>query len=244
MLARKSHQGLKLLRDRESALLLLANLLLCRLSEAAASDVLNLPLSNSMKSIASFILLACLFLNSGCQTAAPTPSGKPEAPVVDETLVAGNVLRVSFTGAPAMDQAQRIRPDGKITLPMIGEVRVAGKRALAVQEQLMQAYKTKLQNNEITVWVESSVITIYVSGAVNKPGKISLDRPLTALEAIMEAGGFARGLADAKRVKIIRQVDGKHQTLVVDLTPALRGEATKTINVQRYDVIYVPETWL
>jgi protein involved in polysaccharide export with SLBB domain len=60
----------------------------------------------------------------------------------------------------------------------------------------------------------------------------------------MEAGGFTRGLADLRRVRIIRKVGNSHQTMVVDLTKAMSGESSEAIYVQPYDVIHVPETWL
>ncbi len=193
---------------------------------------------------ALFLTAAVLFIGA-CQTAKPRRAPEPPTSArLDSSLVPGDVLRITFAGAADLNQTQKVRPDGRITLPQVGEVVVAGKRADAVQAQLVQLYKSKLTNSDITVAVESSTLQIYVSGAVNRPGKIVLDRPVTVLEAIMEAGGFARGLADPKRVRIIRETNGRHETRVVDLTPAIRGESTTAVNVRRYDVIYVPESWL
>ena len=193
------------------------------------------------------VLLSCAVMPfAGCQSTRQTRSMATAATAADfeQTLAAGDVLRLQFMGAPDLSQSQRVRTDGKITLPMVGELSVAGKRPDVVRRELEALYKSKLQNSEVYVTVESSSASVYVSGAVNKAGKVVLDRPLTVLEAIMEAGGFARGLADTRRVQIIRKIDGKHQTLIVDLTKALKGQTTEVVYVQRYDVIQVPERWL
>ena len=191
--------------------------------------------------------LLCLALLAATACRTP-PKADPEsniaAALMDETLVPGDVLSISFIGTPSMNTTQKIQPDGRITMPMIGDVRAAGKRPAALQKELMGLYAPKLTNNELMVAVASTTVPIYVMGAVGRPGKVVLDRPLTLLEAIMEAGGLARGLADPKRIKIIRQVGGKHQTFMVNLAPAMRGQPTKPIYVQRYDMIIVPETWL
>jgi polysaccharide export outer membrane protein len=188
------------------------------------------------------VLTACHSPRIGRSTGGnPAP---PSSAQFDQTVATSDVLRFQFVGAAELNQSQKVRADGRITLPMIGEVAVAGKRPAAVQAELMALYKPKLQNNELYVSVESSTVPIYVSGAVNRQGRIVLERQLTVLEAVMEAGGFTRGLADTGRVQIIRRVGGKHQTIVVNLTKAMRGETTDVVYVQPYDVVVVPEKWL
>lgn len=197
-----------------------------------------------MKSPIALLFLCLVVFAAGCQGPRTSPPIEPEVAKIGNTLEAGDVLRISFAGTPDLNQSQKIRPDGRVTLPLLGEVEVAGKTPMAVQGELRHRYKAELQNNEITVGLESSAFPVYVSGAVNKAGKIALDRPLTVLEVIMEAGGFTRGLADPSKVRIIRKVNGKHQTTVLDLRPAMQGQPATAVYVQRYDVIVVPETWL
>ena len=80
-----------------------------------------------------------------------------------------------------------------------------------------------------------------MSGAVNKPGKVSMERPLTAFEAIMEAGGFAPGLANPRKVLLVRQNSGQQKTEILDLSPALRNEAGGSFYLKPYDSLIVPE---
>ena len=98
-----------------------------------------------------------------------------------------------------------------LNLLILGDVRAAGKTIPRLREDLTQRYKGKLTNPELMLSLESASPAVYVSGAVNKGGKVELTRNLTILEVIMEAGGFTRGLADPKHVQVIRKINGKEQ---------------------------------
>ncbi len=187
-------------------------------------------------------MLAALLVVGLCGCQSPKGSTLPtkaagSAPV---SLSAGDVVRITFPGAPEFTQSQRVRTDGLVNLPLVGEVNAAGRRLPEFQAELSRLYKTQLQNSDVIVTLESTVTPVFLSGAVGKTGKLILERPTTLFEVIMEAGGFA-GMANQKRVHLIRQVNGKHQTQFFDLSPAMRGEALSAVYVQRNDVIHVPE---
>ena len=74
-----------------------------------------------------------------------------------------------------------------------------------LQKTLMNLYAPQLTSKEVTVEVQSSSFPVYVTGAVLRPGKIASDHPITALEAIMEAGGPDYTKANLKNVSVIRQ---------------------------------------
>jgi polysaccharide biosynthesis/export protein len=155
-------------------------------------------------------------------------------------LATGDVVKVSFTGAPELNLSQKIGADGKLSLPMVGDVYATGKRVKQFQDELTNLYKPQLQNNEVIVTLETVAIPVVVSGEVRSPGKIVFERPATLLEAIMEAGGFTT-FADLKRVSLIRLVNGKHHTQIFDLSPVLHGMPTPAFYVRSGDVIYVRE---
>ncbi len=201
----------------------------------------HLPLA-IMKSILSLILV-CL-LAAGCQTGNPKVPLPPPDNSSSNILSAGDVVSIAFVGSPELNQTQKIRRDGMLNLLMIGDVRAAGKTIPRLREDLTQRYKGKLTNPELMLSLESASPAVYVSGAVNKGGKVELTRNLTILEVIMEAGGFTRGLADPKHVQVIRKINGKHETFVVNLAPAMQGQPTRAVYVQAYDIIVVPERWL
>ena len=184
-----------------------------------------------------------LFLSVGCETPVGHSIPKEWVGQTPGALAPGDVVKLSFPGAPELSQSQKIRADGKISLPLLGEVDAAGKRLGQFEDELAGLYKSQLKNNEVIVALESSGIPIYVSGAVLKPGKVMLDRKMTVLEAIMESGGFVAGSADPRKVVVIRNTNGQQLTQVLDLSPALRGKATTAFYVKAYDAIYVPKTW-
>jgi polysaccharide export outer membrane protein len=183
-----------------------------------------------------------LLLCTGCEQKKTTHLG-PVVGQVPNFLNAGDVVKISFPGAPELNQTQKVGTDGTLSLPLIGEVRAAGKSPGQLQSELANLYKPQLQDNEVLVTVESRAVPVVVSGAVQKPGKIVFERPATLLEAIMEAGGFTPQ-ADLKRVSVIRIVKGEHEAEVFDLRPVLKGLPSRATYVSGGDVIYVPEKLL
>jgi polysaccharide export outer membrane protein len=188
--------------------------------------------------IFAFVFLLC----TGCggTKTAQHPELVPKTP---SFLTSGDVVKVTFPGAPELNQTQKISTDGTLSLPLVGEVHAAGKTPGQLQSELAALYKPQLQDNEVLVTVESRALPVVVSGAVQHPGKIVFERPATILEAIMEAGGFTPE-ADLKKVSVIRIVKGEHQAQIFDLRPVLHGLPTPAIYVSSGDVIYVPERLL
>jgi polysaccharide export outer membrane protein len=186
-----------------------------------------------------FFAIIALLAFSGCQTGSTGPYPKEWASQTPGAIAPGDVIKLSFPGAPELNQLQKVRPDGKISLPTFGEMQVAGKRLGELQKELSRKYESEIKNSEVVVTLEFSAIPVYVTGTVKGGGKIVLDRPMTALEAILEAGGFG-DFANTKKVVVIRNVNGRHMTYVLDLSPSLRGKPTEAFYLKAYDAIYVP----
>ncbi|HVU18457.1 MAG TPA: polysaccharide biosynthesis/export family protein [Candidatus Didemnitutus sp.] len=164
----------------------------------------------------------------------------PQAPDV-QAIREGDVLKVTFPGAPNLDTTQTVRRDGRITLGIIGEIKVSGLTPPSLEKQLMDLYSKELVEKEVTVTVVSSTFTVYVTGAVLKPGKITTDHPLTLLEAVMEAGGLDNMKADPKAVKIIRLENGVQHTYKVNLKEILNAQSRDPIYLKPSDSVIVPE---
>jgi polysaccharide export outer membrane protein len=190
--------------------------------------------------IASILLGAILPLFEGCQTSKQQTSSSSSS-LMAVTLSAGDVIKVSFPGATELNQTQKIRTDGKVNLPMVGEVTASGKTLTAFQNQLIARYKSQLKNNDVLVTLENGAGQVVVSGAVGKPGKIEFDRPTSVFQAIMEAGGTSQ-YGTLKKVRLIRTVNGEQQSQVMDLTGMLKGRSSQAIYVRDGDVIFVPES--
>ena len=216
--------------------------------------------SRLMQLAVGIVILAAV---AGCQTdtspftpVAPAVS-TPVHPVIPEaapsaatpatnnpasyTLREGDILKISFPGSPNLNNQQQIRTDGKIQLPLIGEVDAAGLTPDALQKKLMNLYAPQLSPNEVTVEVQSSSFTVYVTGAVLRPGKISSDHRITALEAIMEAGGFDYIKANLKNVEVIRQEGNRTKNYRLNLKQVMDGKVSEPFYMKPADIIYVPE---
>jgi protein involved in polysaccharide export with SLBB domain len=178
---------------------------------------------------------------AGCET--PGGTALPEQPTAKTrvSLAAGDVIKLSFSGSPDFNQTQKIRADGKVSLPLVGEVTAAGKTLVDFQAELVRLYQSQLRNSEVIVTLESGITQVVVSGYIKKPSKLAFDRPTTVFQAIMEAGG-ADEYGNLARVHLIRVVNGQQLTQVLDLRPALSGKAISALYVRDGDVIYVPQS--
>lgn len=191
--------------------------------------------------IAGHFAVALALLCTGCETPranAPIANSTVQKSVV---LSPGDVLAISFPATPELNQTEKIRPDGMINLPQVGKVKAAGKSPDALQSDLTDLYRPKLRNAAVVVGLQRSGAVVYVSGAVNRPGRVSMERPLTAFEAIMESGGFAPGLANPRKVILVRQSNGRQQTQILDLSPALRNEVGDAFYLNPFDSLIVQE---
>lgn len=194
--------------------------------------------------VATGLAILVTFLGTGCETPGPYPAEAfvPSRPV---TLAPGDVVRLTFAGAPEWSQSQTIRADGRISLPQIGDVRAAGKSVGALQSQLEGMYEAELTNNKVLVTLENGVMSVYVSGAVNKPGKLTFNRPTTVLQAIAEAGG-TNAFGTMRNVRLVRLHGGQQHVYNLDLRSAIKGQiappATGPFYIRDGDVINVPQS--
>lgn len=189
-------------------------------------------------------LLGMVFLVgiTGCETPpAPTAISQANSRPEVQTIREGDVLKIAFPGAPNLDTTQTVRRDGRLTMPLGGEVIAAGMTPGGLEQELMKVYSSQLVTKEVSVTVISSSFTIFVSGAVIRPGKVVSDHPITALEAVMEAGGFDNAKADMRAVVITRQEGGQYKNYTIDLKQVLQGTQNEPFYLKPSDVIYVPE---
>jgi polysaccharide biosynthesis/export protein len=196
----------------------------------------------SLGSVAGFmsVLTLLALAGAGCETDANSTTFSGQADVPRHVILAsGDVVKLTFSSAPELNQSQKVRADGKLSLPLVGEVDAAGKTVGQLQSALVEIYKPQLKTPEVTVSLESSLTTVTVSGAVNKPGKVAFERPTTVLQAIMESGGPSE-YGTMRRVRLIRTVNGVQKSQVMDLHDI--GKETKPFYVRDNDIIFVPQS--
>jgi polysaccharide biosynthesis/export protein len=197
---------------------------------------------------------ACAIAIAAWATACDTGGAPPPAPGSATTNAAaseakplllqeGDTVKVSFLGAPNLDTVQTIRRDGKITLAQIGEYDAVGKTPAQVEADLKKRYSSQLVNSDCTVTVQQSAFVIYIMGAVSKPGKLTSERPLTPLEALIESG-IDNQRSNLKSVWVIRTDSSGHtERFKLNLYDSVHGKSNQmpTFALKPYDILNVPE---
>ncbi len=210
------------------------------------------------------MLIAVLAFVAGCQTkhsgydesqvndmastnASSTNSVGTNSPEHSETIVLreGDVVRITFPTAANLDATRTIGRDGNIALTLIGDVKAAGKTLKELKADLLTLYKDQTDSREMTLELVSSLFPVFVTGAVLQPHKVMSDHPITALETIMECGGFDYSKANLKAVTVLRWEGSHLQTYHLDLKSVMKGKDEKRFYMQPGDILYVREkfTW-
>ena len=159
-------------------------------------------------------------------------------------LGSGDTIEIRFFYNPELNVVQTIRPDGKIFLQLIGEVTAKGSTPTELQEKLFMQFSQYFKQLDIAIIIQSfATHYVYVGGQVNSPGTVPMQRhrPLTALEAIMLAGGINSENATYQNVMILRYEEGKWTHTQINLEEVLLGKSDTPTNLQPLDIIYVPQ---
>jgi polysaccharide biosynthesis/export protein len=213
----------------------------CDDRQLPGNDTARRKSAMSMSAWLSTLLIFVALVCSGCQTTLP-PLPNPPGPKTAVRLSPGDSIKVTFAEESDLDQTQKIRRDGKISLPLIGEVTAAGKRLMDLQREIVSRYEGRLGNPEVLVILESGTATAIVAGFANHPGKVDFDRPKTVYQAIMDVGGVS-DYGSLRNIHLTRIINGEQRTETINLRPIIHGEPTKPEYVQDGDVIYISRSW-
>jgi polysaccharide biosynthesis/export protein len=193
------------------------------------------------------LLLAVLCLMTSCRTPplasdAATGGVPPEFDLKSSTtLKEGDVVTITFETITNLSTTQKITMDGTIPLSMIGNVKASGKTPSELAAHIESLYEPKLQSKEtVLVGLQTSTAVVYVTGAVVRPSKVPLERPLTALEAIIEAGGPQPSRAKLAEVVVLRLENGRRIRYTLNIKRELEGNLPSLFYLEPFDVIYVP----
>lgn len=194
----------------------------------------------------ALVVAGCFYWLFGCSPRHPAKiAGEmaAEAPPSPLTLGPGDVVDVKHFYVPELDESQIVRPDGCLSLPLIGEVSVTGKTPGQLEKELARRYLAHLKEPQLTVLVRRVYNQrVWVTGEVKRPGPVQMNGPLTLLEALTEVGGPTRPTADLRQVLVVRQRDGRHYGCLVNVKDTLEGKAGEQFYLQPRDVVYVPPT--
>ena len=170
------------------------------------------------------------------RTGPPQPVGQVGP---DYRLVPGDKLRVEVYKDAQLSQSLQVRPDGKVTLPLIGDVMASGLTPIELRDQIANALREYVTNPVVTVIVVETVApTVFVMGEVNNPGSIPLNQPITVLQALAMAGGF-KDFANVKNIRVLRRTSRGVQTIGFNYKSAIKGEGSPVV-LQPGDTVVVP----
>jgi len=203
--------------------------------------------------LAAFLLTASVAAAAAQPVSSPaSPSGRdgdkkqppkpPSAATSDDyRLGPGDKLRIEVYKDAQLSQSVQVRPDGKVTLPLVGDIEATGKTPLELRDTVTKALKEYMNNPVVTVIVvEASAAVAYVVGEVAHPGTINLQGgPITALQAIAMAGGL-KDFANAKNIRILRKGPSGVQTIAFNYKEAVRGNGT-AVYLRPGDTVVVPD---
>ena len=162
----------------------------------------------------------------------------------DYVLQPGDVINIKFFYNPELNEVVTIRPDGKISLQLIDEVVAAGLTSSELDGILTEKYSTKLRHVDVAVIVkEFAGQQVYIGGEVNSAGPVPISGRLTALQAILQAGGYKEA-AELRSVVVLRN-QGTQYPLFMTLN--LQEDLTtytshNDIFLKPYDIVFVPKT--
>lgn len=210
---------------------------------------------------ARLFILAFFVTNIFCQAQDKQPVGKPvQTAAPAQVAVPAQTLPTPAAGAdsntyvigpsdnitvtvwkdPELSGSLLVRPDGMITLPLLGDVRASGMTPLQLASQIATKLKKYVQDPNVSVVVTAiHSKVVYLLGEVGKKGPIEMTPGMTLLEAISSAGGLT-DYANKKKIYILRDAGGIHQKIPVHYKAALKGNSAFDLPLKPGDTIVVP----
>ena len=175
--------------------------------------------------------------------AAAVAAPRPTDPVVPPGYIIGtdDLLSIVYWKDKDMSADAKVRPDGRIALPLINEVQAAGLTPEQLHKKLTEESKKYMEDANITVVVrEINSRKAFITGEVHKPGPYPLTAPTTVMQLISMAGGL-REYADAKKIMIMRNENGRQVGLAFNYKDVASGKKLQqNIELKPGDTVVVP----
>jgi len=171
-------------------------------------------------------------------TPTPAPAGAEDP---SYKIGAQDVLKVDVWREDQLTRTVPVRPDGKITLPLLNDIQAAGLTPMELGGVIAEGLRKFITNPQVTVTVsEINSRRIYVNGEVNKSGAFQLIPHMTVLQALSGSGGFT-AFARIKNIYVLRNENGKSIKIPFNYKDAIKGKnPEQNIELQPGDVVVVP----
>lgn len=200
-------------------------------------------MKNRFVALASLLLLlgAC----AGPQTLAPTSSGK--SPNLHYIIGPGDTLNIQVWRNPEVSISLPVRPDGKISTPLVEDLEAANKTPSQLARDIEKALAKFIQDPIVTVIVTGFVgpydSQVRVIGQAAKPQALQYREKMTLMDVMIAVGGIT-DFAAGNKASIVRNVDGKQQQFRVRLESLVRdGDISANVDVLPGDILVIPESF-
>jgi len=200
--------------------------------------------------IASALLLSVVFVvtslfaqqpekNSAANAGKAPGTAVQSSPEAEYKIGPQDVLQIDVWKEPEITRTIPVRPDGKISLPLLNDVQAAGLTAMQLAGSIREGLSKYLTNPQVTVIVtQINSQRVFVNGEVGKSGAMPLLPGMTALQALSSAGGFTQ-FAKIKGIYILRSDNGKQSKIPYNYKDVVKGDKGDIL-LQAGDVIVVP----
>jgi len=198
-----------------------------------------------MKKILAILIInflsSCLALSQASDETSPSASESTKIAVNsiprDYVIGSEDVLAVNIWKEPEISRTVPVRPDGKITLPLVGDVQASGLTPHKLEESLRDGLKAYVANPEVTVIVqEVKSLKFNIVGEINRPGSYPLSQPMTVLDAIAVGGGL-RDFAKGSHIYVLRN----NSRLAFNYKQVIKGkQMSDNVKLQPGDTIVIP----
>ncbi|WLI88898.1 polysaccharide export protein [Massilia sp. R2A-15] len=203
-----------------------------------------------LKSI-KWLALAAVALSAlalgGCATPAAPMAPQAAAGTPDYLIGPGDTVSINVWRNPEVSMAVPVRPDGKITTPLVEDLQASGKTSTELARDIEKSLAKFIQQPVVTVIVTGFVGTygeqIRVIGQAAKPQSLAYRRDMSLMDVLIAVGGVTE-FASGNKASIIRNVDGKMVKLPVRLNDLIKdGDISANIPVRPGDVLVIPESF-
>ena len=178
---------------------------------------------------------------AGNQQAAPAAMPKPATVDPNYKIGPGDQLYVNVWKEPELTASVPVRPDGKISMPLLNDVQAAGLTPMQLSTDVTEKLKKYLEQPQVTVVITgTNSRLVYVVGQVGHAGSLALLPEMTVLQALSSVGGITE-FANGKKIYVLRVENGKPQRYYFNYKEALKGEhPEQNILLRAGDTIVVP----
>ncbi|HJR14613.1 MAG TPA: XrtA/PEP-CTERM system exopolysaccharide export protein [Rhodanobacteraceae bacterium] len=193
------------------------------------------------------VMVLGLVLFGGCSTTPTTSNLSTAAPAVERYIIGpGDSLDIYVRDNPTLTTTVPVRPDGRISIPLVQSITAAGKTPDQLAEDLQKELSRYIRSPLVTVIVKRFVGAysqqVRVVGQAATPRAVPYRSGMTVLDLMIDVGGLTK-FAAGNKAKIVRQLpDGAEQTIPVRLGDLMNGKITENVRMHPGDILIIPES--